>query len=126
MTDMLETSATSPKTSKKEKTTKARTKKSSELGQSVFAYETIGPKGKKVKKTIQAKTISEAKFTLDGQGITVLSLQRHVPWYALEFGTVVPGSVLLQATRQLASFAQAGIPISQGLFILSETIEHKR
>jgi len=123
MTSLLETPSAD---SQKGRGKKRRKSQPAERKISTFAYETIGPKGKKVRKTIQAFTLAEAKFALDGQGLQVLSLTRHVPWYALEFGTVVPGAILLQATRQLASFAQAGIPVAQGLAILADTIEHKR
>ena len=75
---------------------------------------------------IQAPSFGEAKLKLEHSGLSVLRLTIRRPWWEFEIGKVVPLKVVAQATRQLASFAQAGIPISTALEVLASSTEHKR
>ena len=75
---------------------------------------------------IQAPSFGEAKLKLEHVGLAVVRLSIRRPWWEFEIGKVVPLKVVAQATRQLASFAQAGIPISNALEVLASSTEHKR
>lgn len=91
-----------------------------------FSYEALSLTGDITKGEVQAASYAEAKRKLEHQELKVLRIVIKQPWYSLEFGRVVPISVLVQAIRQLSSFAQAGLPISKGLEVLVSSTEHKR
>ena len=91
-----------------------------------YAYEAITLSGEITKGEVKAASYAEAKRKLEHQELKVLRIMIKQPWYTLEFGRVVPISVLVQAIRQLSSFAQAGLPISKGLEVLVTSTEHKR
>jgi type IV pilus assembly protein PilC len=76
--------------------------------------------------TITAKSRSEARFMLERDGVTNLQVTEKRNWWNLEIGKVVSLEALLQMTRQLASFSEAGIPAAKGIEILSNTSPDKR
>lgn len=51
---------------------------------------------------------------------------RKQTYWDIEIGRPVPQSVLLQVTRQLASFTSAGIPIIEAINLLADTTKNKR
>lgn len=110
-----------PKGHKSEKAGKGK-----KTRETTFSYEGVDREGNEAKGVIQASAYSEAKFKLEHQGISVTRLTLRKSWTKLEFGRIVPLAVVLQATRQLASFAEAGIPVSRGLEVLSTSVEHPR
>lgn len=69
---------------------------------------------------------SELRFILERDGISDITISHQKHWYDIEFGRPVSLEVLLQVTRQLASFSEAGIPVAKGIGILSETTDDKR
>jgi type IV pilus assembly protein PilC len=69
---------------------------------------------------------NEARYVLERDGLSSISISNKKHWYDIEFGRVVSLEVLLQVTRQLASFSEAGIPVAKGIAILSETTDNKR
>ena len=91
-----------------------------------YSYECTDAHSKVVTGVVTAASYSEAKFKLEHQQLFVQRITLRKPWWTLEFGKVVPTSVLLQATRQLSSFAQAGIPLSKGIEVLCLATEHAR
>lgn len=91
-----------------------------------YTYTAHDAAGEKKTGSVSAYSYSEAKLKLEHDGLRVERLQLKKPWYLLEFGRVVPLSVLLVATRQLASFAQSGIPLSQGIKVLAQSSENKK
>ena len=91
-----------------------------------FKYTGIGLDGKKVSGIVKSTTRGKVQYQLEETGLTKLSIVAKKPIWQMEFGKSVTGEVLLQITRQLSSFAQAGIPAARGLAILAETTEHKK
>ncbi|HEY4898162.1 MAG TPA: type II secretion system F family protein [Candidatus Nanopelagicaceae bacterium] len=81
--------------------------------------------GKKVSGVIKGRTYGQVDYVLNEKGIMDLAIHQTKNWWQLEFGKSVKGEVLLQTTRQLASFANAGIPTSRALAILATTTEEK-
>ncbi len=90
-----------------------------------YSYSGFDLDGNKVSGTSQAFTRSRVQYELEESGLTKLSITVKKPIWQMEFGKSVTGEVLLQTTRQLSSFAQAGIPAARGLAILASTTEHK-
>lgn len=91
-----------------------------------FQWYGIDAAGEDKKGVIQAPSFGQARIKLENDGFQIESLATYRPWWQLEFGNPVPPQVLVQSTRQLASFAQAGIPIAKGLQILAESTQHAR
>ena len=91
-----------------------------------YKYTGINAEGEPVSGKLKAAAHSDVDFKLRNEGIKDLHIQVAQAWYELEFGKTVPPDVLLQFTRQLASFSSAGIPAARGLSILAETTEHKK
>lgn len=100
--------------------------KNSDSGIRKFKYSALDESNTEKKGEVEANTYSEAKFKLEALNLHNIVVSEKVDLLNLEFGSVVPAKVLLQITRQLASFAQAGIPVVKALQILSSTCEHKR
>lgn len=75
---------------------------------------------------IQASSYAEAKYKLEIQRLTIVELEEEKSWRQIEIGSVVPPADVLQFSRQLSSFAQAGIPVSRGLQVLSKSTQNKK
>ena len=90
-----------------------------------FKYTGIDLDGKKTSGVVKSSTRGKVQYQLEETGLTKLSITVKKPLWQMEFGKSVTGEVLLQITRQLSSFAQAGIPAARGLAILASTTEHK-
>ena len=93
---------------------------------SLYTYKGIGIDGTTTTGSLSAKSRTEARFVLERNGVSDISVANSKRWYDMEFGRPVSLEVLLQVTRQLASFSEAGIPVAKGISILSETTENKR
>ena len=93
---------------------------------SLYTYKGIGIDGTTTTGSLSAKSRTEARFVLERNGVSNISVANSKRWYDMEFGRPVSLEVLLQVTRQLASFSEAGIPVAKGISILSETTENKR
>lgn len=93
---------------------------------SEYTYQGIDVQGSPISGVLASKTRIEARYILERDGISSIALANKKHWYDMEFGHPVSMEVLLQVTRQLASFSEAGIPIAKGISILSETIDNKR
>ena len=72
--------------------------------------------------SVTARSRSEARFMLERDGISQLQISEKRSWWNLEIGKVVSLETLLQVTRQLASFSEAGIPAAKGIEILSKSL----
>lgn len=81
--------------------------------------------GKREDGVLKASTHAEAEFKLQRDGLNNLTIKLKKPWWEIEFGKTVSPEILLQVTRQMASFAQAGISAAKGLSILATTTENK-
>jgi len=90
-----------------------------------YAYTGIDTDKNKVSGVIESSTRGKVQYQLEETGITNLSITVKKSLLQVEFGKSVSGEVLLQTTRQLSSFAQAGIPAARGLAILASTTDHK-
>ena len=90
-----------------------------------YAYTGIDTDKNKVSGVIESSTRGKVQYQLEETGITNLSITVKKSVLQVEFGKSVSGEVLLQTTRQLSSFAQAGIPAARGLAILASTTDHK-
>jgi type IV pilus assembly protein PilC len=91
-----------------------------------FTYDGVNPRGERVSGTQLAMTRSEVRFILERDGISQITIAQKKHWYQMEFGRAVSLEVLLQATRQLASFSEAGIPVAKGIAILAQTTDDKK
>jgi type IV pilus assembly protein PilC len=91
-----------------------------------FSYKGFDVRGNKTSGTITAMSRSEARFMLERDGNSELEINNKKNWYDIEFGRAVPLEVLLQITRQLASFSEAGIPAAKGISILTQTADDKK
>lgn len=91
-----------------------------------FKYKGTNQEGIEVKGIVSANTFSEAKFKLESIGVSVVEFSEQFKLLDMQFGKTVPPKVLLQVTRQLSSFAQAGIAVIKALQILSTTCENKQ
>lgn len=69
------------------------------------------------------KKISDSDAILED---STASQAKKKKWWELEFGKVIPTSVLLQVTRQLAAFSAAGVPVLDSLEMLTKTLKNKR
>ena len=90
-----------------------------------FSYTGVDIDKNKVSGVVESSTRGKVKYQLEENGITNLSITVKKSLLQMEFGKSVSGEVLLQTTRQLSSFAQAGIPAARGLAILAATTDHK-
>ena len=90
-----------------------------------YSYTGLDVDKKKVSGVIESSTRGKVQYQLEETGITNLSITVKKSLLQMEFGKSVSGEVLLQTTRQLSSFAQAGIPAARGLAILANTTDHK-
>ena len=90
-----------------------------------YIYSGVDIEGNKVTGSVQSTTRGKVQYELEEAGLTKLSIAVKKSVWQMEFGKTVSGEVLLQTTRQLSSFAQAGIPAARGLAILADTTEHK-
>ena len=84
-----------------------------------FSYTGVDTDKNKVSGVVESSTRGKVKYQLEENGITNLSITVKKSLLQMEFGKSVSGEVLLQTTRQLSSFAQAGIPAARGLAILA-------
>ena len=91
-----------------------------------YKYSGVLESGEKKSGTVKAATWGEAQYGLQRDGILNLEINVHKPLLAMEFGKSVPLEVLLQTTRQLASFSQAGISAARAISILAKTTDHKK
>ena len=91
-----------------------------------FQYKGVDIRGKNTSGTMTAMSRSEARFILERDGISELSISNKKNWYDIEVGRSVSLESLLQITRQLASFAEAGIPAAKGISILTQTADDKK
>lgn len=104
-----------------------KTKKVSENSKPItFKYEATTGEHLRTTGDVVANSYSEAKFKLEHDGLKPLRIVEVKPWYRLEFGRIVSLADLLVATRQLAAFAESGIPLSKAIQVLSESFDNKR
>ena len=93
---------------------------------SEYSYKGIDIQGAATTGSLAAMSRNEARYVLERDGLSSISISNKKHWYDIEFGRAVSLEVLLQVTRQLASFSEAGIPVAKGIAILSETTDNKR
>ncbi len=93
---------------------------------SEYSYKGIDIQGVATTGSLAAMSRNEARYVLERDGLSSISISNKKHWYDIEFGRAVSLEVLLQVTRQLASFSEAGIPVAKGIAILSETTDNKR
>lgn len=79
------------------------------------------PDGKQGKQTVVSHSRSRARMLIAASGNTVTSIAQVRRWWEIEFGAKVKPDVLLQMTRQMASFTRAGIPVLDALSLLAES-----
>ncbi len=91
-----------------------------------YTYEGVNVQGEAAKGSVTAMSRAEARYLLERDGNSDLSISIKKNWYDMEFGHPVSMENLLQVTRQLASFAEAGIPAAKGIEILSQTADDKK
>ena len=91
-----------------------------------FRYKGVNAQGNRVSGSMEAMSRNEARFILERDGIFDLDLSAKKSLLSLEIGRTVSLETLLQITRQLASFSEAGIPAAKGIGILAQTADDKK
>jgi type IV pilus assembly protein PilC len=91
-----------------------------------FSYKGLDINAKSISGTVTAMSQSEARYVLERDGISNLTITAKKNWYEIQIGRTVSLESLLQITRQLASFAEAGIPAAKGIAILTQTADDKK
>jgi type IV pilus assembly protein PilC len=91
-----------------------------------FSYKGVDLWDKPISGVISAKNRSEARYMLERDGYSNLQINEKTDWWNFEIGRTVSLETLLQTTRQLASFSEAGIPAAKGIEILSNTSNDKK
>ncbi len=93
----------------------------------VFTYVAQDRAGKKQKGTVTADSRSNATKTLEQRGLTIQSMSvQTASKGGASARTKVKSRELLIFTRQLSTIVSAGLPLLQGLDILSEQTEDER
>jgi len=105
--------------------TKTKEPPSAKSKPKAYKYKGIDKNHKKISGVLKGNTYGQVEYVLHEKGITDLAIHQKRKWWQLEFGKTVNGAILLQTTRQLTSFANAGIPTSRALEILAMTTEEK-
>lgn len=91
-----------------------------------FSYEGVDRKGIKIKGEIPAKNIALAKVSLRKQGIVVNNIrEKRKDVLAFLFKRGVSTLDITIFTRQLATMMRAGVPLVQGLDIVSEGLDNQ-
>src|SRR5581483_8490105 len=96
-----------------------------------FAYQGVDKAGKRVSGKLDVPTEGDLRMALRGQGIRpvriskVGALNRDLGSLISNKGGSVPLDVLVTFTRQLNVLITSGIPIVQGLEILSDQTSHR-
>jgi type IV pilus assembly protein PilC len=111
---------------KKKNLSMKRKPNEAEAKEKTFAYSGYDASGNQVAGKLVAMTFNDAKFEISRLGLSRTEFSEVKQWWNLEFGRAVPLKTLLQATRQLASFAQAGIPIIKGIGLMARAAENAR
>ncbi len=83
----------------------------------LFRYTAVGPEGKTFKGVIDADSLPTAKERLRKQQILVTSL---FPIQSKENQLILPPSLLLSFTREIAQLLKAGLPLYEGLVTIEE------
>ncbi|MEA3560387.1 MAG: type II secretion system F family protein [Candidatus Omnitrophota bacterium] len=96
----------------------------------VFKYVAKDKAGKTVTASIEADTISSLVVSLREKGLIIISVNEEKPKKGFTglkglISRGVKSDDLVIFSRQLATMVDAGIPVTQGLDILSEQVENK-
>jgi type II secretory pathway component PulF len=87
-----------------------------------FCYKGLSPSGVKVKETIEASTIEEAKKILKVQGIIYSEVAPYRPSFfatlSLFSSHTLPSALLATFSRDLAVYLKAGIPLVRALGLM--------
>ncbi|MFM7029886.1 MAG: type II secretion system F family protein [Micrococcales bacterium] len=81
--------------------------------------------GKKKSQQVLATSRARARGTFAGQNVEILGIKQWKPWWEAEFGAKPKPGILLQVTRQMSSFTQAGIPVLDALRLLADSSKSK-
>lgn len=91
-----------------------------------FSYEGVDRKGVKIKGDIPAKNIALAKVSLRKQGIAVSHIkEKRKDILGQLFKRGISSLDITIFTRQLATMMRAGVPLVQGLDIVSEGLDNQ-
>lgn len=91
-----------------------------------FSYEGVDRKGVKIKGDIPAKNIALAKVSLRKQGIVVSHIkEKRKDILGQIFKRGISSLDITIFTRQLATMMRAGVPLVQGLDIVSEGLDNQ-
>jgi len=93
----------------------------------VFQFEAVDPNGRSQRGVIEAESARAARAQLRGRGLLPLQveLDQRTTRPRLGFSRKLSGREQAVVTRQLASLLTAGLPLAEGLLVLSEQAEHR-
>lgn len=85
----------------------------------VFQYDGLDRKNNRLNGEIMAPSLPKARMMLQAQGVTVIKIKRKAFSIFSRVGKV-KGEEITMFTRQMATMLNAGIPLVQGLTVISE------
>ena len=93
----------------------------------VFQFEAVDSNGRSQRGVIEAESARAARAQLRGRGLLPLQveLDQRTTRPRLGFSRKLSGREQAVVTRQLASLLTAGLPLAEGLLVLSEQAEHR-
>lgn len=91
-----------------------------------FAVTTTDSDGNRVTETLRAPTRSRLRMELTAAGRQVVEIADARHWWTPRRVPRVPARVLLDTTRQLAAFSEAGISILDALGMISDSTANKQ
>mgnify|MGYP003333557267 CR=1 FL=1 len=91
-----------------------------------FVVTTTDEHGKRNSQAMRATGRSRLRMELKARGERDIEIVETRPWWSLQFGSRIPARVLLDTTRQLAAFSEAGISVLEALTMIGESTRNKR
>ena len=85
-----------------------------------FQYDGVDKKNNRISGEISALTAAKARTLLQMQGITVLTIKKKSASFFVKTNSSVKKEEITMFSRQLATMLAAGIPLVQGLTVVSE------
>ncbi len=91
-----------------------------------YRYRGYSKKGERVKGTIEAATLEEAKSRLLGEGIVYEKINAVKTGFTLSFKREIPKEILIEFSKTLAVYLKSGIPLSKALHLAKNRFEQRR
>lgn len=94
--------------------------------QNAYSVTLVGEDGSLATETMRAESRSRLRMSLSAEGRVVREIREVIPWWKFDGGGGVSARVLLDTTRQLGAFCEAGISILDALEMIADSTGNKR